>query len=222
MILRRAGLLAAAFTLVAAASASAGTLLMWEFAGELTRPSRELGLADLYPAHMPFRLRVTFDPDATRISGVAPQGIYNAIRESTLHLADLTFTSTGGFIAVNCHFEIGCIPGWPTLSTPVEFWMFNWSSEPLNPAVPSLTRLSDVQIYYNDPGSADGHIPTATPIGPLGLQIAVGGFFPPITTIGGVVQSTQSISDVAVVPEPSSFLLLASGLLGLGARMRRR
>ena len=217
MVLGRAALLAATFSLVMSATASAGTLMMWEFTGELTRVPSLFGLAELYPVHTPFRLDISFDPAGPRISGTGPQGVYRAIAESTMQLGDSTFSSTSGYIAVNCHFEIGCIPGWPALFTPVEFWMFNWSPGPLNPAVPGLSTLADVQIYFSDPRAANGEIPTTPPTGPAGLQMEVGGL-PPITTIGGSVQSIQSISDVAVVPEPGTLVLFATGLTALARR----
>ena len=47
-------LLAVAFSLVTTATASAGTLLIWEFAGNLTRTSPMFALADLYPVGTPF------------------------------------------------------------------------------------------------------------------------------------------------------------------------
>ena len=223
MSLRRAGLLAAAFSLAMGTTASAGTLMMWEFAGELSRVPSLFGLAELYPVHTPFRLDISFDPAASRIAGTGAQGIYRAIGESTMQIGDSTFSSSDGFIAVNCHFEIGCLPGFPALSTPVEFWMLNWSPAPLNPAVPGLSAISNVQVFYNDPAAANGRIPTTPPTGPAGLQIAVGGGGqPPITTIGGTVQSIQAISDVAVVPEPGTLVLLATGLTALAGRRRRR
>jgi len=220
-IVTRAVVLAVAFTFVSAATASAGTLLMWEFSGDLTRVPSLLGLAELYPLGTPFVLNVTFDPEAPKISGSATQGLYHALGESTLQLGDLTFLSTGGYISVNCHFEIGCIPPGSNLFPPVEFWLFGWSSNPLNPAFPGLTRLSDVQVYYTDPNAVNGEIPTAPPQSPVGLQIDIGGGFPPITAFGGRVESIQAIQDVQA-PEPGSFLLLATGLAALAVRRRRR
>jgi len=219
-MIKRAVVLVAALSLITTATASAGTLLMWEFAGDLTRVSPLLGLADLYPVGTPFRLNVTFDPAAPKIQGSSTQGLYHALGASTLQLGDLTFSSTGGYISVNCHFEIGCIPSGPNLFPPVEFWLFGWSSNPLNPALPGLTTLSNVQVFYADPNAANGEIPTAPPRA-AGLQIAIGGF-PPITTFGGTVDSIQAIQDVSQVPEPGSFLLLATGLASLAARRRRR
>ena len=102
---------------------------------------------------------------------------------------------------------------------PVEFWLFGWSSDPLNPAFPGWTTPSDVQVYYADPNAANGEIPTAPPQA-AGLQIAIGGF-PPLTTFGGRVESIQAIQ-VPAVPEPGSFLLLATGLAALAVRRRRR
>jgi len=219
-MIKRAVMLAAALSLVTTATASAGTLLMWEFAGNLTRTSPMFGLADLYPAGTPFRLNVTFDPAAPKILGSPTQGLYQAVGASTLQLGDLSFSSSGGYISVNCHFEIGCIPTGPSLLPPVEFWLFGWSSGPLNPAFPGSTTLSDVQVYYGDPNAANGDIPTAPPQS-AGLQIAIGGL-PPLTTLGGTVASIQAIQDVPQVPEPGSFLLLATGLAALTARRRRR
>ena len=218
---KRAGLLTAAFSLVTVATASAGTLLMWEFSGDLTRIPPILGLADLYPVGTPFNLNVTFDPASPKISGSPTQGLYHALGESTLRVGDLTFSSTSGYISVNCHFEIGCIPPGSNLFPPVEFWLFGWSANPLNPAFPSLTRLSDVQVYYADPNAANGEIPTAPPQSPVGLQIDIGGSFPRITSMGGSVESIQAIQDVQA-PEPGSFLLLATGLTALAVRTRRR
>jgi PEP-CTERM motif-containing protein len=219
-IIKRAVVLAVAFSMVSAATASAGTLLMWEFSGDLTRVPPIFGLAELYPLGTPFLLNVTFDPAAPKISGSPTQGLYHALGESTLQLGDLTFLSTGGYISVNCHFEIGCIPEGPSLFPPVELWLFGWSSDPLNPAFPGLTSLSDVQVYYSDPNAANGEIPT-TPPQTAGLQIAVGGF-PPLTTLGGTAQSIQAIEDPPQVPEPGSFLLLATGLAALAVLRRRR
>jgi hypothetical protein len=216
-IIKRAVVLAVAFSLVSAATASAGTLLMWEFSGDLTRVPSIFGLADLYPLGTPFVLNVTFNPEAPKISGSSTQGLYHALGESTLQLGDLTFLSSGGYISVNCHFEIGCIPGGPSLFPPVEFWLFGWSSNPLNPEFPGLTTLSDVQVFYADPNAANGEIPTAPPQ-TAGLQLAIGGF-PPLTTLGGTVRSVQ---DPPQVPEPGSFLLLATGLTALAVRRRRR
>jgi hypothetical protein len=220
MMITRAGLLAAAFSLATATTASASTLLMWEFSGNLTRVPSMFDLAELYPLGTPFVLNVTFDPAAPKISGSATQGLYQALGESTLQLGDLTFLSTGGYISVNCHFEIGCIPGGPSLFPPVEFWLFGWSSDPLNPAFPGLTTLSDVQVYYTDPNAANGEIPTAPPQH-ASLQIAIGGL-PPLATLGGTVQSVQALEDPPQVPEPGTFLLLATGLTALVVRRRRR
>lgn len=219
-ITKRAVVFAVAFSVVSAATASAGTLLMWEFSGDLTRVPSMFGLAELYPAGTPFVLNVTFDPAAPKISGSSTQGLYNALGESTLQLGDLTFLSSGGYISANCHFESGCIPTGPSLLPPVEFWLFGWSAGPLNPAFPGWTTLSDVQMYYRDPNAANGEIPNAPPQA-AGLQIAIGGL-PPLTTLGGTVASIQAIQEVPQVPEPGSFLLLATGLAGLAARSRIR
>ena len=210
----------AAFSLATVATASAGTLLIWEFSGDLARIPPIFGLGDLYPVGTPFSLNVTFDPASPKISGSPTQGLYHALGESTLRVGDLTFSSTGGYISVNCHFEIGCIPGAPSLFPPVEFWLFGWSSQPLNPAFPGLTTLSDVQVYYTDPNAANGEIPTVPPEAG-GLQIAIGGGFPPITTLGGTIQSIQALEDPPEVPEPGTFLLLATGLAALVRRRRR-
>jgi PEP-CTERM motif-containing protein len=219
-IIRRAVVLGAVFSLVSAVTASAGTLLMWEFSGDLTRIPPIFGLPELYPLGTPFVLNVTFDPAAPKISGSPTQGLYQALGQSTLRLGDLTFLATGGYISVNCHFEIGCIPGGPSLFPPVEFWLFGWSPQPLNPAFPGLTTLSDVQVYYVDPNAANGEIPSAPPQ-TAGLQIAIGGL-PPLATLGGTVQSIQALEDPPQVPEPGTFLLLATGLTALVARRRRR
>lgn len=80
---------------------------------------------------------------------------------------------------------------------------------------PTVTAISDLRTFV---------IPTGTQTGTYDYSYGVD-LFPPLGSPSGTVLFDMSlrINVVKVVPEPSTFLLLATGLLGLlGYRWRRR
>jgi hypothetical protein len=205
---------------------SASTLITWEFSGVISTPSRVADLDALYPVGTPFSLDVTFDPLAPRLDRPpGPYGLYNAITTATFHLGNTTTTDTGGYIAVNCHaIGQGCPGGGPgdPPNPWVEFLMFPspFENPPLLPGA-AATHVERIFTDYRDPNVAAGSIPTMPPGTGGGLFLGLGDPFFPTMSLGGRVDSIRAIDDVAVVPEPGSFLLLATGLAGLRARRRQ-
>ena len=220
MRLRRAGLLALAFSCFTAA-ASADTLLTWEFSGQLTRSTPAYGVDARYPVGTSFSLTVTIDPTAPKIGlgydHAEPRGVYSPIRDAALKLGDDTFSKTGGFLTVNCSFGLDCFgnsPGW------VEYWMiFGWSPA-LNTASVFPAFISMLDLSYFDPTVAgNGAIPTVPPTGPAGVLMSLNGDPRSNIVIAAHIDSVEAIQD-SEVPEPGSFLLLATGLAGLFTRRR--
>ena len=222
---RRIILVAAALSLFSSA-VSASTLIAWEFSGVISTPSRVADLDALYPVGTPFSLDVTFDPAAPRLNRPpGPYGLYNAITTATFHLGNTTTTDIGGYIAVNCHaIGQGCPFGGPgdPPSPWVEFLMFpSRSGNPLLLPGAGATNVARIFADYRDPNAVAGNIPTMPPGNGGGLFLGLGDPEFPNISLGGHIESIRAVDDVAVVPEPGSFLLLATGLVGLRARRRK-
>jgi PEP-CTERM motif-containing protein len=221
---RRIVLLAAMLTLPGSA-VSASTLITWEFSGAISRGSTHPLVDALYPVGTPLSLTVTFDPASPRIyRPPGPYGLYQAITAATFQLGNATRTVPGGFIGVNCLSILGCPSGGPTdlLSPWVEFLIFPSPYDPpLVPGVP-LTWLARLFTEYDDPNVMAGNIPTTPPDGGFGLELSLTDPFHTSLVFWGHIDSVRAIDDVAVVPEPGTFVLLATGLAGLRARRKRR
>jgi hypothetical protein len=220
---RRIALLAAVLSFLST-GVSASTLITWEFSGVISGTTTGFHLDQLYPVGTPFSLDVTFDSATSRISRPpGPFGLYHAITTSSFQLGNTTTTTAGGYIAVNCDAIFGCSSGGPGQppSPYVEFLMFPLGP-PLNPNVPS-SGVSRLLTYDSDPSVLAGGLPTTLPVGIGNLSIGLGGDpVSPSPSLQGEIQSVRSIDDVAVVPEPGSFLLLATGLVALRGRKRVR
>jgi hypothetical protein len=80
-------------------------------------------------------------------------------------------------------------------------------------------RISRVGVWYFDPDhAADGNIPTAPPTHPTCVEFAAVSI---LHVFASGSADVRSIQEVPAVPEPSTFVLLGSGLAGLYVRRKR-
>lgn len=193
---------------------------MWEFSGTITQSTPVWNLDQLYPAGTPFSLDIAFDLASPKITGIGTQGLYRAITGATLNIGGYSDTASTGYVTVNCAFDIGCdVPQpFPAAATGwMEFWMFGWDG-PLNSSGSFATTPSPLVLYYADPAVAAGGLPSSPPFSQRArVEIR--------TLAGGVIgqaNSIRSLEEVPHVPEPGTFVLLASGLAGLYARRKRK
>jgi hypothetical protein len=184
--------------------------IIWEYTGALTSSTRDFDIDDMYPAGTHVDFSLTFDPAAPLVGCSAPQGLYQVPAGSTVALGNYDSTNTGGgFAAVNQHFDQGCGLGNVPTS---EFRLFGWSGPPLNAETAGMsvqTSLWFLIFTFTDPSLVDGQMPIVPPAS-AGLTF-VGGS--PTTGLSTLARGTlRSVEALPAMPEPSSFLLVISGL----------
>ncbi len=212
--------LLAAMLIAIVPSTTFADMLVWDYSGNTTTSFQTFyRIADLYPVGTPFSIRMTIDSDSARLAGSycsLPQSLYAPFNSVTLTLGDKTLTTSGGWMAVNHHFDVGCQP--LSVAGPfAEFWFLNpWTGPVLNPEYPS-SNLGMVRAYSFDPVWANGFIPATQP-GRLGFAFALS-----VAQRNNFANgSASAAADLSVIPEPTSLLLFVTGLAGFGLRYRVR
>jgi PEP-CTERM motif len=115
--------------------------------------------------------------------------------------SEIRFTADAGFETVLQRFDLA---GWSTASYPnSRIWITNQAGN----------VLFDTGTFTWQPGITTRYSPEVRSIGTLTLHI---------NDLGDLGLDNVVFSQVAVIPEPQTWALMAAGLLGLGSLVRRR
>jgi hypothetical protein len=126
----------------------------------------------------------------------APSGVQTTYRESTGALSALDFTIDG-----------------------ITFGLPNATSSPANTFVQFDGTTLNAILYTGSEPDVVGKTTFTLSIGVAGLQYS---FFNQATNVAGTGIITAQVAPVASTPEPSSLILLGSGVLGLAGLARRK
>jgi hypothetical protein len=104
------------------------------------------------------------------------------------------------------------------------------TNDPNDPITISFAKpVYDVSFWYASPGgivvtASNGNVIDGAPVDGSNNQITVPGVLTSVTISANLGADGETVDDLSysVVPEPSSFMLLGTGLLGLAASLRRK
>jgi hypothetical protein len=180
--------------------------ITWLFTGQVTGAfDNSGGEGFMPPVGSNASLAITWESNTSRGNCLPGSGLYDAIIDATLYAGGKTAKYGGGAIEVNAP-EGNCHPSY---GTGVEFHMFG---QPFGQPTPPWL-LNEILAHV---GPVDVNAPNLAGI----LAGVTGGYISVQSTFGA--GSFQFSGPMQVVPEPSSMVLLGTGLLAAARKVARR
>jgi hypothetical protein len=182
-------------------------------------------LLDALAVGTPWQLEVTFESTTPATPLAVDTFRYvNAIVDARLQLDTFVYTNSGGDIYTNFGLPAGA-PGFGGPGLVQFHWTGGWSG---GLGGPNLNAGLGLTIFsWNDLSAVDGSLPTTPAVSP-DQGVLSGLYWSPFWGIPEISQDFTSadvnieLVDVSEVPEPSTMLMLGSGIAGLLAVRRSR